>query len=180
MDVQGRGSRQFSAEDEFTSRLARAVDDAWGAGNRLITSGAGRLRSTSYRRFAPAHALFLGRHPTPVLAAYGSMATARGQFSPVAGPAMVNVGGGEPDLASPRFGQLGQGASLCGQNVRCWLDHGTRGPHRVRGTERHDADQYRGFLPCMPCSVLTGPLVDRVPPASPPRMAGPVMHQRSR
>ena len=31
---------------------------------------------------APAHALFLGRHPTPVLAAYGSMATAQGQFNP--------------------------------------------------------------------------------------------------
>ncbi len=46
---------------------------------------------------------FLGRHPTSLSAAYGSMAMAQGQFSPVAGPAMVNAGAGEPDLANWLF-----------------------------------------------------------------------------
>ncbi len=109
---------------------------------------------------APAHALFSADTRPPCWRPTARWPRPR-RVQPRGRTRNGQVGGGEPDLASCALANSDREHGYV-VIVRWWLDHGTRGPHHVRGTERHDAGHIAA-LPCMPCSVLIGPLVDRVP-----------------
>ena len=75
----------------FVGLLARPRKDPGRHWDLAIASGG--------NRFCPHYkCVLLAAHPARLSAGYGSKATAQGESSLVAGPAMVDKGDGEPDL----------------------------------------------------------------------------------